>query len=90
VPETTAGRLAGVAMMITGIAVIGVFAGSLASLFGLDRPSGAEVDSTTGGAEPPVHDEPAALRAQLGAMEAELGRLADRARAEADQPPQRV
>ena len=48
------------------------------------------MESTAGGAEPPIDEELAALRAQLGAMEAELGRLADRARAEADQPPQQV
>src|SRR5262249_32744784 len=39
VPETTTGRLAGVAIMFTGIAVLGVLAGSLASLFGLASPT---------------------------------------------------
>jgi voltage-gated potassium channel len=39
VPEATAGRLAGVAMMITGIAVIGVLAGSLRRSSGSTGPA---------------------------------------------------
>ena len=42
VPKTTEGRLAGVAIMFTGVAVLGVLAGSLAELFKL---SGAEEDA---------------------------------------------
>jgi hypothetical protein len=38
VPETAAGRLAGIAIMFTGIAVLGLLAGSLASLFDVDEP----------------------------------------------------
>jgi len=37
VPETTTGRWAAVTIMVTGIAVLGVLAGSLASFFRLDR-----------------------------------------------------
>jgi voltage-gated potassium channel len=37
VPETTAGRWVAVSIMITGIAVLGVLAGALASFFRLDR-----------------------------------------------------
>ena len=36
VPITTAGRVAGVMLMFTGVAVLGVLAGSLAALFHLD------------------------------------------------------
>jgi voltage-gated potassium channel len=36
VPKTTAGRFCGVAITITGIAVLGVLAGSLASRFSLE------------------------------------------------------
>jgi len=43
VPKTTTGRWAAVTIMITGIAVLGVLAGSLASFFRLDGgPSAAE------------------------------------------------
>ena len=38
VPITTAGRFAGIAIMFTGIGVLGVLAGSLAELFNLDEP----------------------------------------------------
>jgi voltage-gated potassium channel len=36
VPKTTPGRLAGVMIMLTGIAVLGILAGSMASFFHLD------------------------------------------------------
>ena len=42
VPITTAGRFAGVAIMFTGVGVLGVLAGSLAELFHLDEPSAPE------------------------------------------------
>src|SRR5262245_36462571 len=83
VPKTTAGRLAGVAIMFTGIAVLGVLAGSLASLFRLDESTD---EAKSASAEPgarPVHEEVAALRDELQTLEGKLGRLADRARAEA-------
>lgn len=79
VPITTGGRLAGVLIMLTGVAVLGVLAGSLAALFGLDhdvavKPAG-EPD------EPPaVHDEIAALGAQLQEIQDRLAVLAERAR----------
>ncbi|HJZ61045.1 MAG TPA: potassium channel family protein [Miltoncostaeaceae bacterium] len=91
VPQTTAGRVVGVMLMFTGIAVIGVLAGSLASVFGLDRPAAEEAPPSADGAGPrPVHEELAALQAQLGALEGQLGDLADRARAEAEAPPART
>ena len=51
VPKTTTGRWAAVIIMITGIAVLGVLAGSLASFFRLDN--GTPSDG------PPTADEPA-------------------------------
>jgi voltage-gated potassium channel len=83
VPTTSAGRFAGIAIMFTGVAVLGVLAGSLASLFHLE-PSGADADRPVadGPAEPvPLHEELAALRDQLRAVEARLGELAERGRA---------
>lgn len=42
VPKTTAGRAAGVMIMLTGIAVLGLLAGSLASFFRLEPTPGSE------------------------------------------------
>src|SRR5262249_57730686 len=72
VPKTTAGRLSGVAIMFTGVAVLGVLAGSLASLFGIG--SSTEDAAASRGPEPgaveakarlSVDDELAPLRAQF-------------------------
>ena len=46
VPITTAGRFAGVAIMFTGIGVLGVLAGSLAELFHLDESPTPEAGAT--------------------------------------------
>jgi voltage-gated potassium channel len=83
VPKTTTGRLCGVVIMFTGIAVLGVLAGSLASLFNLqgssdsdsheDRDAEAGADPTAGRSLPV---ELAALQAQLQAVERRLGELA--------------
>jgi voltage-gated potassium channel len=72
VPKTTIGRLAGVEIMFTGVAVLGVLAGSLASFFRLDDTKKGAAATPT-----PVHDEIAALRAQLQAVDERLGELAD-------------
>jgi len=61
VPKTTGGRWAGVIIMVTGIAVLGLLSGSLASFFRLDRGTGAsETLSPEGGvsadAEPAITD----------------------------------
>jgi voltage-gated potassium channel len=69
VPKTAAGRWAAVAIMITGIAVLGVLAGSLASFFRLDSggnggSSGGNGDPAGGGAaEPAARVSDAALQA---------------------------
>jgi voltage-gated potassium channel len=44
VPKTTTGRWAGVVIMVTGIAVLGTLAGSLASFFRLDESDAKEAD----------------------------------------------
>jgi voltage-gated potassium channel len=51
VPKTTTGRWAAVVIMLTGIAVLGLLAGSLASFFRLDNGTPATVASP---AEPPA------------------------------------
>ena len=81
VPITTAGRFAGIAIMFTGVGVLGVLAGSLAELFHLEEPSrraGREAADA-----PSLHAELAALRDELHALELRIGDLADRARADA-------
>jgi voltage-gated potassium channel len=79
VPKTSAGRLCGVVIMFTGIAVLGVLAGSLASLFNLQGSSDEKPDAdspaeATAGRSVPL--ELAALQAQLQAVERRLGQLA--------------
>ena len=80
VPKTSPGRLCGVAIMLTGIAVLGVLAGSLASLFNLEPASD---DEDANGAPPsgatperPVPVELAMLQTQLREVERRLGELA--------------
>jgi voltage-gated potassium channel len=86
VPKTTAGRIAGISIMFTGIAVLGVLAGSLASLFRLDDSDDSAKAGPGGRGARPVHEEIEALRSELQALESRLGKLADRARAEAARP----
>jgi voltage-gated potassium channel len=79
VPKTTAGRLCGVAIMFTGIAVLGVLAGSLASLFNLEEASQGQPADATGSERTTEHSVPvelAAVQAQLQAVERRLGELA--------------
>jgi hypothetical protein len=73
--------------MFTGIAVLGVLAGSLASLFGIGSPTAEEAASAGSqssdddvGSPRSVADELAALRAQLLVVEQGLGELAGRMR----------
>jgi voltage-gated potassium channel len=75
VPITHAGRFAGVAIMFTGIGVLGVLAGSLAALFHLDE-AGQGADAAE--EPPPVEAELLALQAELQAVQARLGELAKR------------
>jgi voltage-gated potassium channel len=87
VPKTTAGRLSGVAIMFTGVAVLGVLAGSLASLFGIGSETEESAASPRSAPDPAgvrtwrsVDDELAALRSQLVAVEHGLGDLAEHIR----------
>jgi voltage-gated potassium channel len=79
VPITTTGRLAGISIMFTGVAVLGVLAGSLAALFHLDRP--AEEDD--GGPVSPVVQELATMRNELRSLDERLSRLIDQVGTEA-------
>jgi voltage-gated potassium channel len=81
VPITTAGRFAGMAIMFTGIGVLGVLSGSLAALFHLDDSPTPEAPSVEAGDATPLYAELAALRAELQAVEGRIGDLVERARA---------
>jgi len=84
VPITTTGRIAGVMIMITGIAVLGVLAGSMAGFFGLggappsSSPAGAaEAPDEPGGQQPgaDLEREVIELRTQVTRLADELSRL---------------
>jgi voltage-gated potassium channel len=84
VPKTTAGRLCGIAIMFTGVAVLGVLAGSLASLFGLATPTATPSpdepeprSSIRTDQSPSLQEELATLRAHLVTVERRLGELPD-------------
>jgi voltage-gated potassium channel len=90
VPKTQAGRFAGIAIMFTGIAVLGVLAGSLAEVFHLDESS---ADSESPGTAPvtvtdapPLDAELVALQDELRAIEIRLGELAQITRASSRAP----
>ena len=78
VPKTSAGRWAGVMIMITGIAVLGLLAGSMASFFRSDTspsPDGSsQTDDSSQEASPPENGydllarEIAELRAQIAIL----------------------
>lgn len=76
-PETTTGRWAGVLIMVTGIAVLGLLAGSLASFFRLGDATEAP---GPGSLAPDARALAAQLRDQLAAAaetQAQLARLLD-------------
>jgi voltage-gated potassium channel len=83
VPKTEAGRFCGIAIMFTGIAVLGVLAGSLAAVFHLDDE---EEPPVTGAADRTIDAELAALQADLRKIEVRLGELAELARASPREP----
>ena len=79
VPKTSTGRLAGVAIMFTGIATIGILAGSLASLFHLGEQDADGEEGAQPASAQPLREEVEALRSELRAVDRRLGMLADRA-----------
>jgi voltage-gated potassium channel len=81
VPITTTGRLAGVAIMLTGIAVLGLLAGSMASFFRLDPADDATSPAPPSAtpSAPDLHvvistltDEVASLREEVRSLVARL------------------
>jgi len=79
VPKTSVGRWAGVAIMITGISVLGLLAGSLASFFRLDdlpKDESAEGESPDIPSTSPPGD--ADLIAEVALLRVQVARLAER------------
>jgi voltage-gated potassium channel len=74
VPKTTAGRLTGFMVMVTGVGILGVLAGSLASFFRIDSADGEtpDGDETTADLTAQVGE----LRGQVAALTGEISRLA--------------
>ena len=70
VPITTTGRLAGIAIMITGIAVLGVLAGSLSSFFRIQGEQPASPPSAA-----PSEDRLGIVIAQLAALREQVDQL---------------
>jgi voltage-gated potassium channel len=84
VPETTTGRWAGVTIMITGIAVLGLLSGSLASFFRLDDTSPSPEDqdqqpeAAAGPAASPTDAAVVALVAEVSALRQQVETLTRR------------
>jgi voltage-gated potassium channel len=82
VPKTTTGRLAAVAIMITGVAVLGVLAGALASFFRLDGGgnggSPADQPVLAGGTATGNDAALAALTAEVSALRRQVEVLTER------------
>jgi len=89
VPKTPTGRFAAVVIMVTGIAVLGVLSGSLASFFHIDRsdatpsgPTGGDTEGTRGAERPETDDGPTAsalqaLAAEIAALRRQLEALTE-------------
>jgi voltage-gated potassium channel len=77
VPKTTSGRVDGVMIMVAGIAMLGVLAGSLAGFFGLDKRTATASSTQASGVQPPdvVASEIAALRSQIARLADEVARV---------------
>jgi voltage-gated potassium channel len=84
VPDTQKGRIAGVFLMFTGIATLGLISATLASLFRIS-PSGATESEVPAPPDPSAARpdatalavEVAAAREQLSALDRHLASLAD-------------
>ena len=80
VPKTPAGRLAGVMIMVTGIGVLGVLAGSLASFFRIDPGKEDQPPDATEGGDP---EEPAdgtrndTVLGAIAALQLQVAQLSD-------------
>jgi voltage-gated potassium channel len=77
VPQTPTGRWAAVAIMLTGIAVLGVLAGSLASFFRLDSGGATSNGDTTSDADGAVQGQVAVPAEEPESFEHVMATMAD-------------
>jgi voltage-gated potassium channel len=78
VPHTTTGRIAGVMIMLTGIAVLGLLAGSMAGFFGLDGAPPSSPPGAGDGPDDPDGPGPGAdLEREVVELRTQVARLAD-------------
>jgi voltage-gated potassium channel len=75
VPKTTTGRWAGVIIMLTGIAVLGTLAGSLASFFRLDEGEDKDGDEAPPSGDPNTLEH---LAAKVDLLSQKIDALVDR------------
>jgi voltage-gated potassium channel len=88
VPDTTKGRVAGVFLMVTGIATLGLISGTLASMFRrASTPEPVSVDTSAHADVAAVHEELGTLRVHLEAIERHLAALAGGTGREPPPPP---
>jgi voltage-gated potassium channel len=88
VPETEKGRVAGVFLMLTGIATLGLISGTLASMFRrASAPEPVSVDASAHADATRVREELGALRVHLEAIERHLAALAGGTGREPPSPP---
>lgn len=73
VPETTAGRVDGVMIMIAGVSVLGLLAGSMASFFDLGTSTSTSASTRTSDETPARY----ATAAEIAALQAQVTRLVD-------------
>jgi voltage-gated potassium channel len=84
VPKTPTGRWAGVTIMVTGIAVLGLLSGSLASFFRLDEGDGTDGEPDTGAETDNAEVALTALVNEVSALRRQLEALSDRLTADGD------
>jgi voltage-gated potassium channel len=78
VPKTTTGRIDGVMIMVAGIGILGLLAGSLASFFGVGgRAATGPAGAPPPGAAPDAVATPDAVAAELASLRSQVSRLAD-------------
>jgi len=82
VPKTSTGRVAGVFLMVTGIATLGIISGTLASFFKSARAAEDDAAAAAASAASPasaadVVSELSAVRSQLAALESRLSQSPD-------------
>ena len=77
VPHTTAGRVTGVMIMVAGIGILGVLAGSMASFFRRtpDSPAAPEPSATDATPHDALVNEVAELRAQITRLVEQVAQL---------------